>query len=241
MHGPAELLAALVAEDPTRPLITYYDDTPGPTQGERVELSRRVFGTWVAKAANALQEGLDAEPGSLVELDLPSPHWRLAYWAVATWAVGATVALDDHEGAHVLVTTDPDSPAAQDADEVVAVTLPALARSFAAAAELRTGVMDEAHELASYGDGFTAWDEPDEDDDALACEGERTTYEQLLPQLSWPAGARVLTTSSVPLRFLQHLLHVLAVGGSLVAVRGATVGADDPRVAAEGVDLLADG
>lgn len=227
----------MVAEDATRPLITFYDDTPGDTQGERVELSRRVFANWVAKAANALQEGLDVEPRTVVELDLPCPHWRIGYWAVAAWSVGATLALDDHEGAHVLVTTDPDSPAALDADEVVAVTLAALAREHPG--ELRTGVMDEARELSTYGDAFTAWDEPDEEDDALVHEGQRHTYAELVPEPTWPPGSRVLTRTGSTLRFLQDLLHVMAVRGSLVAVRGGTAGADDPRLAAEGLDLVA--
>ena len=130
-------------------------------------------------AANALQEGLDVEPGTVVLLHLPSPHWRLAYWALAAWSVGATVTLDTHEGADVLVTTDPDAEPADDADEVIVVTLAALAREYAAgpgAAGLRSGMMDEAKELASYGDSFTAWDSPDPEDAALVHHGERTAY-----------------------------------------------------------------
>ena len=55
--------------------ITCYDDVPGPTAGERIELSGRVIGTWVSKAANALQEEWDLEPGSTVRLAM-RPHWR---------------------------------------------------------------------------------------------------------------------------------------------------------------------
>ena len=42
-------------------------------QGERIEISRRVLENWVAKAANALQEGLDVQRGSIVLLDLNLP------------------------------------------------------------------------------------------------------------------------------------------------------------------------
>src|SRR5690606_4093149 len=142
---PAQVLADLVTADPTRPVVTFYDDTTGPTQGERVELSRKVLANWVAKAANALQEGLDVQPGSVVLLHLPAPHWRLVYWALAVWSVAATVTLAPHEGADVLVTTDPASPVAEDADEVVVVSLTALAREWSGS--LRTGHMDEAREL----------------------------------------------------------------------------------------------
>lgn len=236
MRTPFQALAEFVAADATTPLLTYYDDTQGAS-GERVELSRRVLATWVAKAANALQEGLDVEPGSVVQLELPSPHWRLAYWALAIWSVGATLTLDANEGADVLITADPSSEAAEDADEVIAVTLRALAVEFPGG--LRSGIMDEAKELASYGDSFTPWDEPDPEDAALVCGGERTSYQDLLPPVSWPGGARVLVTSSTPDAFLGHLLHAVCAGASLVLVRGEPPAAGDPRMSAEGVDHVA--
>ncbi len=243
MRTPADVLAELVGDDSTRPLLTYYDDVPGPTQGERIELSRRVLANWVAKAANALQEGLDVEPGTVVLLHLPAPHWRLAYWALAVWSVGATVTLDTHEGADVLVTTDPDAEPAEDADEVIVVTLAALAREYAAepgGAGLRSGMMDEAKELSSFGDSFTAWDGPDPEDAALVHRGERTTYQDLLGLAEWPQGSRVLVASDTAQDFLRHLLHALVTGCSLVLVRGGSPAEDDARLLAEGVDLVAE-
>ncbi|MCK0111422.1 TIGR03089 family protein [Ornithinimicrobium sp. F0845] len=239
MLTPHQALTDLVHDDATRPAITFYDDTPGPTQGERIEISRRVLDNWVAKAANALQEGLDVQRGSVVLLDLPSPHWRTCYWALAVWAVGATLTLDAHEGADVLVTTDPDSGTAEDADEVVAVTLAALAREYAG--DLRSGVMDEAKEMSSFGDGFTPWDEPEEDDDALVHDGDRTTYGELFggpasDDPGWPAGSRVLVTSDTAYDLIRHLLRALATGSSLVLVRGSGP-ADEDRLASEGVTL----
>lgn len=236
VHTPAQVLADLLAEDPSRPAVTFYDDTPGPTQGERIELSRKVLATWVAKAANALQEGLDVEPGSVVLLDLPVPHWRWTYWSLAVWSVGATLTLDLHEGADVLVTHDPEAAHAEDADEVIAVTLPALAREFDG--DLRSGVMDEAKELPSYGDGFTPWDEPDPEDPALIHDGERTAYREVVPDPTWPPGSRVLLHGAEPHTFLLHLLQAFAAGGSVVLVRGAAPGPEDERMRSEGVDLL---
>ena len=93
MRTPSSVLADLVRADATRPRVTFYDDAPGPTRGERIELSGRVLANWVAKAGNALQEEYDAAPGTLVRLDLPALHWRTAYWALAVWSVGATVSL----------------------------------------------------------------------------------------------------------------------------------------------------
>ncbi|RIK11283.1 MAG: TIGR03089 family protein [Acidobacteria bacterium] len=234
MQFPAQVLARAVAADATRPALTFYDDGPDGN-GERIELSRRVLANWVAKAANALQEGLDVQPGSVVLVDLPAPHWRLAYWALAVWSVGATLTVDAHEGADVLVTTDPDGDLAEDSDEVVAVALPALSRDFGR--ELRSGVMDEAAELSSYADDFTPWDEPDPDDTALVHRGERTTYAELLAGPGEvPPGARSLLTTTDPGLLVRQVLQVLDARGSAVLVRGDVPAADDARLAAEGVD-----
>ena len=86
MPTPAEVLTTINRTDSAAPRVTCYDDLPGPTAGERVELSGRVLGTWVNKAANALQEEWDLEPGSVVHLAL-RPHWRLLYWAWSAWSV----------------------------------------------------------------------------------------------------------------------------------------------------------
>lgn len=233
MHLPAQVLSDAVAADATRPVLTYYDDNPDGT-GERIEISRRVLRTWVAKAANALQEGLDVQPGSVVLVDLPAPHWRLAYWALAVWSVGATLTVDTHEGADVLVTTDPGSELADDCDEVVAVALPALSRHFGA--ELRSGVMDEAAELSSYADEFVAWDDVDPEATALVTFGSRVTYADLLEGLApLPTGGRSLVTTRDRGTFVRLVLQVLATGGSAVLVDGPLPGDDDPRLAAEGV------
>lgn len=235
MQLPARVLADAVAADATRPALTFYDDT-AEGGGERIEISRRVLRTWVAKAANALQEGLDVQPGSVVLVDLPSPHWRLAYWALAVWSVGATLTVDVHEGADVLVTVDPDSEVAEDSDEVVAVALPALSRSFGR--ELRSGIMDEAAELASYADDFAAWDEPDAEDVALVHDGERIGYAALLDGLEpMPRGARTLLATADPGLLVRQVLQVLAADGSAVLVRPAdAAAAHDERLTAEGVN-----
>ena len=85
---PADVLARLVSSDSGRPRLTWYDDTPGPTNGERIELSARVLTNWVAKAANLLQDDCAAGPGTTVGLDVPA-HWDedAERWACA--AAGA--------------------------------------------------------------------------------------------------------------------------------------------------------
>ncbi len=229
--GVTGLLADLVASDPGRPRVTVYDDTAGPTRGERVELSARVLANWVAKAANLLQDELEAGPGTVVRLDLP-PHWRTLYWALAVWSVGACVELPGAEpagSADVLVTTDPASGG--EARSTVVVTLAALARS--AAAPVPAGTVDEARELATHGDVFTAWDAPDPDAPALRTPGGTTSFADLVP-----AGrpGRWHTATDDPGHLLQLALDAWAADGSVVLTLGIPEpGALDRRLANEGV------
>ena len=244
---PATLLRRLVASDPGRPRVTVYDDTDSPTRGERIELSARVLANCVAKAANLLRDDLDAGPGSVVLLDLP-PHWRTLYWAFAAWSVGACVEVPAHRtsadagtgppsstagrGAPDVVVTDAVDVAAA-ADEAVLVTLAGLARS--APGPVPAGVVDEARELATHGDVFDGWDEPDGSAPALRTSGTLVTHTDLVPP---PVGdpQRVHTASTDTAAFLRLALAVWAADGSLVVTRGEP----DPdvlaaRLAAEGV------
>ncbi|WP_462418060.1 TIGR03089 family protein [Kytococcus sp. Marseille-QA3725] len=228
MTTPATVLEQFTTQDPQSPRLTCFDDV----RGERIELSGAVLANWTAKAANVLQEEFDVEPGSVVVVDLPRGHWRTAYWVLATWAVGAVVALDPHEGADVLVTTRPSSDLADDSDEVVAVTLHALARGWEGE-ELPTGVFDDAAELASFGDGFTPWHEVEDDHVALVLGGERWTMAEVAETVE---AGRVLVHPDDPVRHVRTLLGVWAAGGSVVTVVSeGPVDPDQPRFTAEGV------
>ena len=228
MTRPDTLLRELARSDAARPRITCYDDTDGPTRGERIELSARVLSNWVAKAANALQEDYDLEPGSVVLLALP-PHWRTAYWALAVWSVGGCVTLDASEPADVCVSDDPEILAdfverSGAGAGAVLVTLAALARRSPVA--VPEGVMDEAVELATYGDQFEPWAEADDDDPALVTDGESISYARLLtvageaevPELAEQARAHVATYDTR--LFLTVLLRAWAADGSVVLSRG---------------------
>ena len=214
MTHPADVLQQMLRSDSAKPRITTYDDTDGPTRGERIELSARVLGNWVNKAANALQDEFDIAPGSVVRLDLP-PHWRTAYWALATWSVGGTVSLAGGDQ-DLLVTTDPAAAAASDSPAVL-VTLAGLAR--AAADPVASGVMDEAKELSTHGDQFAAWEEPADDDIALIAGGERTAYDEVVVPQANSGERRHLTTTSTA-DFLHACLALWAADGSVVLSRG---------------------
>ncbi|QGN56671.1 TIGR03089 family protein [Nostocoides sp. HKS02] len=233
MRTPPDLLAAMLRSDPARPRVTFYDDTPGPTSGERIELSAKVLGNWVSKAANALQDEWDLGPGSRVQLVLP-PHWRALYWSLAVWSVGATVQLDG--ASHDLLVTDDLALVRPDDTPAVLVTLPALARS--AAAPVPPGVMDEARELATYADQFSAWDEPSPAESALTTDGAPTAYASVVPAAAWPESVRVHTATAELGELLRTALAAWAVDGSVVLSRGPEpAGGRVARLTAEGVTL----
>lgn len=235
MRTPADVLADLLRSDPARPRLTYYDDSPGPTSGERIELSAKVLANWVNKAANALQEEWDVAPGSTVRLALP-PHWRAVYWAFAVWSVGACVVVGGEEACDVTVTDDPGA-AASAAGVAVLVTLPALARS--ATVAVPAGAMDEARELATFGDQFAPWHEPTEDVPALALPGGVTAYADVVPERDWAPGTRLHTATDDLGELLLDVLGVWARGGSLVLSRRLDESRRAARESAEGVTATA--
>ena len=222
MPIPSTVLATMLQADPARPRITFYEETPGPTCGERIELSGKVLANWVNKAANALQDEFDVSPGSTVRLDLP-PHWRSVYWAMATWSVGATVvvgapAAGGSSDEDVLVTTDP--VAAEEApNDAVLVTLAALARK-SPDAEAAGTAMDEARELSTYGDRFTAWQEPTDVQVALRAHGNDTAYGDVVTDRGWEPGVRLHLDGTDLADVLTAALSAWAVDGSVVLTRG---------------------
>jgi uncharacterized protein (TIGR03089 family) len=106
---PGDLLTYQLAQDGSRPLLTYYDDATG----ERVELSVATTANWVAKTANYLVDEPGVDQGDLVTVRLPL-HWQAAVVLLACWAVGAQVSFDT---SGIVTFTTPDVPV--DGDAVV--------------------------------------------------------------------------------------------------------------------------
>ncbi len=227
----ADLIAHL-RRDETAPRVTYYDDAPGATRGERIELSAKVLANWTAKAGNLLQEEFEAGPGTTVALDLPGQHWRTLYWALACWSVGATVVVGGGDEPDVRVTDAP----GEGADQVV-VTLAALARG--SAAPVPDGAFDEAAVLSTYDDHFDAWTPLDPGDVALVSPAGRVTYAELLPALG-DHPRRVWVTAPDAHDVLTRTLAIWADGGSVLLVREPDAAAMDDRLRAEGAVRDAD-
>jgi hypothetical protein len=86
VNNVRQLFAAAVDVDPTRPLLTFYDDA----SGERTELSGATLANWVAKTANLLVDGIGLDPGDRALVLLP-PHWQTAAVLLGCWSAGLSV------------------------------------------------------------------------------------------------------------------------------------------------------
>jgi uncharacterized protein (TIGR03089 family) len=147
----AALLAAVVSEDPARPLLTWYDDATG----DRAELSGATLLNWVAKTGNLLVDGAGLGPGDRVGVLLP-PHWQTAAVLLGCWAAGLATATAPAEPVDVLFAAADrivDTAAWSVGGDRYALALAPLA------APLRTvpaGWADYVVEVRGHGDHFAA-------------------------------------------------------------------------------------
>ncbi|UNS97370.1 TIGR03089 family protein [Streptomyces tubbatahanensis] len=220
---PADLLRTALSDDPSRPLVTFYDDATG----ERVELSVETFANWVAKTANLLQDELSAEPGDRLALLLPA-HWQTAVWLLACSSVG--VVADLGTGAESAARADvavcgPDTLEEGRAcsGERIALSLRPMGGRFPEPPE---GFLDYAVEVPGQGDQFAPYVPVDADGPALVLpDGSELTGAQVADRARADATDRGLTAGSRLLSALPYdgwdgysagLLAPLAAGGSVV-------------------------
>ncbi|WP_104091302.1 TIGR03089 family protein [Arthrobacter sp. GMC3] len=214
------LLNAFRTQNATSPRLTWY----GP-DSERVELSGRVLENWVAKTANYLVDELDAEPGTVVAVDMPV-HWRSLVWLLASWAVGATALPQSPPDAgsrlaDIVVTTRPAealaaSNAAGRLPFVVAVALPALAMRWIG--ELPADALDYSGGVRAHSDVFFADAAPSEDAAAWESQAGAVTYAELLAAEGATAGPeRILLQAADGWdAVVRASLRIWAAGGSVV-------------------------
>jgi uncharacterized protein (TIGR03089 family) len=231
MSHPVDLLRRSLAIEPSRPLVTFYDDATG----ERVEFSVKTFDNWVAKTANLLLDGLGAVPGARVVLALPA-HWQTAVWLYACWSAGlVAVPVDEGE-----IPADADIVAAapgrlaaalETPAEVVGLSLHALG---APLAECPPGVTDYAVEVRAYGDHFTA--AVSEDAPAVELAGRTLTGAQLVAAgEGTPPGTRALTTVSYATLegLVNGLVGPLSSDGSVIICQNHEESRLDRRISVE--------
>ncbi|NKZ08371.1 TIGR03089 family protein [Actinomadura latina] len=253
---PAELLRRRVADDPSTPLVTFYDDAAG----ERVELSARTFDNWVAKTANFLVDGLGAEPGTRVVLVLP-PHWQTAVWLMACWSAGLVAEPVAPEavrgrGAEPAGASGPYILAAAqevlddvvddaEAEEIVGLSLHALGGPLA---DCPPGVTDYADEVRTYGDRFDPGAEVTPETPALSVTNATLSGGELVAAAreaaaKWELDARDRLLVDMPFATLDGLLIALlaplASGASVIIQRNFDKAALDRRLTVEHVTVVA--
>lgn len=211
---------------PARPFVTYYD----VATGERTELSGTTTANWVAKTANLLVDELDAEPGTRVEVALPT-HWLRIIWILGAWAMGGTIV--DADGEVFVAGPDTLTQPCPARHRVASALLP-FARPFPATP---TGFMDLGAVLPGQPDAFVPFDEPADDVLAVDVADLVLTYGQL--ESAAPAvSSRGLLTPGTLARDITATLAAALGGGSIVLVSGGTP-ADVDRLAGQEQALLA--
>jgi len=214
---PEQFFADLLAREPGRPLVTYYDEATG----ERSELSATSLANWVAKTHQLLvtELGLGAGDGALIALPA---HWISVAPLLAVLTAGLRF-VDEPASAEVAFVEPATLDAALGVPDVYAVAPEAARVGFGAsvpagAEDYVTAVRPQADAWAGVRFGAGPGD---------PCLDGRTRAEvadwarERAVELGFSAGARVLSTRawSGPADWVDALLAPLSVGGSLVYIR----------------------
>jgi len=219
----ARVFADAIATDPTRPLLTWYDDATG----ERTELSGATCANWVAKTANLLVDEAALAPGDTAAVLLP-PHWQTAAVLLGCWSAKLTVA--GAPGAVDVLFATPgrvDEAAAWSAGERYALALDPFALPMR---EVPPGFTDFVPAVRAHGDHFTPYAEPGEGDAELLARAEARAAELCLT----PGDRLLVDTGRYP-DPVDWLLAPLTAGASLVACANLDAARLDSRTAAEHV------
>ncbi|MFC4148270.1 TIGR03089 family protein [Micromonospora mangrovi] len=217
----ARVLADAIAPDPTRPLLTWYDDATG----ERTELSGATLANWVAKTANLLVDEAALAPGDPAGVLLP-PHWQTAAVLLGCWSAKLTVV--DAPGTVDVLFAAVDrltEAAAWSAGERYALALDPFALPMR---QVPAGFADFVSEVRGHGDHFTPYPEPGPEDADLLARAEARAA-----QLGIAAGDRVLIDVSTHPDPVDWLLAPLLRGASLVLCGNLDRSRLDSRTATE--------
>lgn len=236
------LWRAALAQGPSRPFLTYYDDHTG----ERVELSYATTDNWVAKTANLIQDELALAPGDEVAILLPT-HWQTPIWLLACWTAGVVASVGEDPAAvarAAAVVAGPDSleEALACPGERIALALRPLGAPFQ---QVPAGFTDYAAVAPSQPDAFTPYSPVQASAPALVADGHRWTQGELAQDAvdaaaRWKlsAASRVLAGCGYASRpeIRAALTSELAAGASLVLCRNVDPARLPGRMAAEKVN-----
>ena len=221
--GPAGLLATTLADDPTRPFLTYYDEHTG----ERTELSATTLDNWVAKTANLLRDGAGLDADSTAAVLLPA-HWQTAAVLLGTWSLGMSVTTSTPADVAFAALDRVPEAAEYRPDETFVLALAPMATPVR---ELPPDTTDYVLAVRAHGDHFRPDGPVDPDRPALdgRSHGELVTRAaDRAVELGLARGDRLLVAIEAEPAVGDWLLAPLAAGASVVLCRNA----DSDRLAA---------
>jgi uncharacterized protein (TIGR03089 family) len=212
---PERQFAALLAADPARPFVTYYDEV----SGERSELSAKSLANWVAKTHHLLGDELGLGVGDTALVALPA-HWISVPVLLGCLTAGlALTPSGDADVAFVAPATLADADGVPDVYAVAPSSAavgfrgepPGPALDYVAAVRPQADTWPSVHLVAS----------PDDPCLPGMTRGEVATR---AADSALPARARVLTTRAwtAPDDWIDAVLAPIAVGGSVVIVANCT-------------------
>ena len=230
---PEQLFADLLARDPGRPFVTYYDDATG----ERSELSLKSLANWVAKTYHLLVDQLGLDVGSGAYVDLPA-HWISVVPILGALSAGLTVAAEP-AAADVAFVSEDTAARAAGVPDVFAVATATAAVGFRDAAP--DGTEDFVAAVRPQQDRWPGVRFPAGPD--VPALGGRSRAQLVddartrATELGLTDGARVLVTHGwrQPEDWIDTLFAPLAVGGSVVYLRNADPASLDRRADQERV------
>lgn len=216
--------ADLLAAEPGRPFITFYDEATG----ERSELSTKSLANWVAKTHHLLGDELGLGAGDAALVALPA-HWISIPAVLGCLTAGLALTATDSR-ADVAFIGPAGLAEAEGIPDVYAVAPESAAVGFrgappAGAEDYVAAVRPQEDKWPGVRFGAGA-DDPGLGD--LSRAGLAARALDRAAELGLSSGARVLTTRDWdgPAAWLDTLFAPLAVGGSLVYVRNCA----DPAV-----------
>jgi uncharacterized protein (TIGR03089 family) len=225
--SPEGLFAAVLAAEPSRPLVTFYDDATG----ERVELSARSLANWVAKTHFLLTDALGLGVGNTAAVRLPA-HWLAVPVLFGCWSAG--LALTDDVGAADVAFVDEDSALdAAGVPDVFAISRASAVRGFGSTPPERCE--DFVLAVRPQPDAWASVQPPAGPQDAAIGTTSRAEVvkwaAERAAELGLTPGARVLAARpwTGPASWVDALLAPLSVTGSVVLVANA----DPDRLAAK--------
>ncbi|HZZ96202.1 MAG TPA: TIGR03089 family protein [Jatrophihabitantaceae bacterium] len=216
---PEQLFGELLAAEPARPFVTYYDEA----SGERTELSVRSLANWVAKTHFLLIDELGLGTGDAAFVALPA-HWISVPAVLGCLTAGLALSTEP-AAASVAFVAPSTADLARGVPDVYAVAPSSAAVGFGAA--VPDGVSDYVVAVRPQADAWAGVrlvaTPSDPGIDARSRAEVVTATQARANELGIGHGTRSLSTRdwSGPSDWIDTLLLPLSVGGSIVYVRNA--------------------